>query len=75
MELWEFSWEYFTQMPSRKCVEPVRQQERDRLLATAASKGYIDNYTGIRISRTGKRFQTELQLRLKNFEVNLRLVI
>lgn len=59
LELWEFSWEDFTQMPSRKCVEPVTQQERDRLLAAAASKGYIDNYTGIRISSTGKRFQIE----------------
>ena len=59
LELWEFSWEDFTQMPSRKCVEPVTQQERDRLLAAAASKGYIDNYAGIRISSTGKRFQIE----------------
>lgn len=59
LELWEFSWEDFTQMPSRKCVEPVTQEERDRLLAAAASKGYIDNYTGIRISSTGKRFQIE----------------
>ncbi len=59
LELWEFSWEDFTQMPSRKCVEPVTQEERDRLLAAAATKGYIDNYSGIRISSTGKRFQIE----------------
>ena len=59
LELWEFSWEDFTQMPSRKCVEPVTQEERDRLLAAAATKGYIDNYTGIRISSSGKRFQIQ----------------
>ncbi len=59
LELWEFSWEDFTQMPSRKCVEPVTQEERDRLLAAAATKGYIDNYSGVRISSTGKRFQIE----------------
>ncbi|HCF25996.1 MAG TPA: MEKHLA domain-containing protein [Cyanobacteria bacterium UBA11049] len=59
LELWEFSWEDFTQMPSRKCVEPVKQEERDRLLAAAATKGYIDNYSGVRISSTGKRFQIE----------------
>jgi hypothetical protein len=46
-------------MPSRKCVEPVTQEERDRLLAAAATKGYIDNYSGVRISSTGKRFQIE----------------
>lgn len=59
LELWEFSWEDFTQMPSRKCVEPVTQEERDRLLAAAATKGYIDHYSGVRISSTGKRFQIE----------------
>lgn len=59
LELWEFSWEDFTQMPSRKSAEPVTQEERDRVLAATASKGYIDNYACIRISSTGKRFQIE----------------
>lgn len=59
LELWELSWEQFTQTPSRLTVAPVEQQERDRLLAQARSKGYIDNYKGIRISSTGKQFWIE----------------
>ena len=58
LELWEFSWEDFTQMPSRKCVEPVIQEERDRLLAEAATKGF-SYFSGIRITSTGQRFHIE----------------
>ncbi|HEY9783717.1 MAG TPA: MEKHLA domain-containing protein [Leptolyngbyaceae cyanobacterium] len=58
LELWEFSWEDFTQMPSRKCVEPVIQGERDRLLAKAATKGF-SYFSGIRITSTGQRFHIE----------------
>ena len=58
LELWEFSWEDFTQMPSRKCVEPVTQEERDRLLAEAATKGF-SYFSGIRITSTGQRFHIE----------------
>ncbi len=56
LELWEFSWEEFTRMPSRKSAEEVVQEERDRLLSEAATKGFITNYSGIRTSSTGKRF-------------------
>ena len=58
LELWEFSWEDFTQMPSRKSAEPVTQKERDRLLAEAATKGF-SYFSGIRITSTGQRFQIE----------------
>ncbi|MEH1925615.1 MEKHLA domain-containing protein [Nostoc sp.] len=56
LELWELSWEEFTRMPSRKSAEEVVQEERDRLLSEAATKGFINNYSGIRTSSTGKRF-------------------
>jgi hypothetical protein len=59
LDLWEFDWETFTHLPSRHSVEPVAQEERDRLLAEARANGYISNYKGIRISRTGKRFWIE----------------
>jgi hypothetical protein len=57
--LWELSWEQFTQMPSRLAAEPLRQEERDRLLAETAAKGFVSNFSAIRISSTGKRFQIE----------------
>jgi hypothetical protein len=54
--LWEMDWEQFTQLPSRLSAEAVAVAERQAMLAEAKRKGYISNYNGIRISRTGKRF-------------------
>ena len=56
LELFELSWENFTQLPSRLSAEEVNQAERERLLAEVSEKGYIDHYEGVRISSTGKRF-------------------
>jgi len=56
LELFELSWENFTQLPSRLSAEAVNQAERERLLAEVSEKGYIDHYEGVRISSTGKRF-------------------
>jgi hypothetical protein len=56
LRLFEMNWDDFTSMPSRLSAEPLAQQERDRLLARVGSHGYIDDYSGIRISSTGKRF-------------------
>jgi MEKHLA domain len=58
LQLWELSWEEFTKMPSRQSAEKIVQEERDRLLAEAASKGF-SNYSGVRITSTGKRFQIQ----------------
>ena len=55
LELWEMSWNEFTKMPSRKSAEEMVQQERDRLLAKAATQGF-SYYSGVRITSTGKRF-------------------
>jgi hypothetical protein len=59
LELWELSWDEFTQMPSRKTAEPMVQEERDRLLAETAVKGFVSNFSGVRISSTGQRFKIE----------------
>ncbi len=56
LALWEMSFADFTRMPSRVTAEPVLREERERLLAIAAQKGFIDDYTGVRISSTGRRF-------------------
>lgn len=59
LELFELSWEELTAMPSRFTAEAPNREERARLLAEVASRGYIDSYSGVRISRTGKRFLIE----------------
>ena len=49
-EALRLGWDDFTSMPSRLSAEPLAQEERDRLLARVGSHGYIDDYSGIRIS-------------------------
>lgn len=57
LQQWEISWEEFTQLPSKYSAPEISQEERNSLLQQAAEKGYIDNYKGVRISKTGKLFQ------------------
>ena len=56
LDLWEMDWEQFTHTPSRLTAEPVNREERARMLKQARTHGYISDYRGIRISRSGKRF-------------------
>lgn len=56
MTLFELDWESFTQLPSRKSAEPMNRAERARLLAAVTEHNFIDDYSGLRISSTGKRF-------------------
>ncbi len=57
LQLWDMDADAFIGMPSRLSAEPDEQCARDQLLARAARDGYIDDYHGVRISRTGKRFR------------------
>jgi hypothetical protein len=58
-DLFELSWPEFIGMPSRFSAEPVNREERERLLNQVSSQGYIDNYAGVRIAKSGKRFLIE----------------
>jgi hypothetical protein len=58
LSLFEMNWSEFTSLPSSESAEPVNQTERDRLLSDVKKQGYIDNYQGIRITASGKRFKT-----------------
>ncbi|MCM3629816.1 MEKHLA domain-containing protein [Paenibacillus glycanilyticus] len=55
-KLWEMDWATFTDTPSRLTAEPMERGERDRFLRIVDEQGFVDNYTGIRISSTGIRF-------------------
>ena len=59
LSLWEMNWEQLTKTPSRLTAEPVNRDERARMLEQAQTQGYITDYRGIRISRSGKRFLVE----------------
>jgi MEKHLA domain len=62
LSLWEMSWEEFTKTPSRLTAEPMNREERAGLLARVAREGFFDDYRGVRISKTGRRFQVEKAL-------------
>lgn len=59
LDLWEMDWDRFTRLPSRQSAEaePDIQGDRSRLLAAALAKGWVGDYSGIRISATGRRFR------------------
>ena len=56
LDLFEFSWSEFIGMPSRFSAEPMQREERELLLAKVAAFGFIDDYSGVRIAKSGKRF-------------------
>jgi len=59
LDLWELTWEEFTKMPSRLTAEPVNREDRDRLLEQVRQNGFIDTYSGVRITGSGRRFLIE----------------
>ena len=56
LTLWEMTWPELAATPSRLTAEPVHQTERARMLTRVATHGFLTDYQGIRISRTGRRF-------------------
>ena len=56
-ELFEMSWDEFTSTPSRFTAEAPNREERAKLLAEVTANGFIDNYSGVKISSTGNRFR------------------
>lgn len=59
LDLFELSWAELVRMPSRLTAEAPDRDERARLLAQVGAKGFIDDYSGVRISRDGQRFRIE----------------
>jgi hypothetical protein len=57
LSLWEMSWEELTRTPSRFTAEAPNREERARLLAEVTQRGFIDDYSGVRISKSGRRFR------------------
>jgi hypothetical protein len=55
--LFELSWDELVALPSRLSAEPLDRAERQRLLDAVAARGFIDDYAGVRVSRSGRRFR------------------
>jgi MEKHLA domain len=57
LNLWELDWVDFINTRSKATAEPANQAIRQQMLAQAKSQGFIQNYQGVRISSSGKRFK------------------
>jgi hypothetical protein len=59
LELFEVTADQLLCMPSRLSAETGDRAERARLLAQVSRRGFIEDYAGVRISATGRRFRIE----------------
>jgi hypothetical protein len=59
LDLWEMELEALLKTPSRMTAEPVHRDERALLLERTSRDGFVDDYKGIRIASTGRRFLIE----------------
>lgn len=59
LSLFEMTADQFSCLPSRLSAEPMHRDERAAFLDGVARRGFIDDYAGIRISATGRRFRIE----------------
>ena len=57
LALWEMPWVELTRTPSRLTAEAPNRAERAKLLEAVTRFGFFDDYSGIRISKTGRRFK------------------
>jgi hypothetical protein len=59
LALWEMSWAELTRTPSRLTAEAPNREERARLLDAVTRRGFMDDYSGVRISKSGRRFRIQ----------------
>lgn len=59
LRLFGLNWGELITMPSRLTAQAPEQAERERLLSRVSDQGYIDDYRGIRVTGTGRRFLIE----------------
>jgi len=57
--LFEYPWDEFVTLPSRLSAEAPDRAERQRLLDEVARNGFVADYAGIRIAKSGRRFRIE----------------
>jgi PAS domain-containing protein len=55
----EYAWDEFVTLPSRLSAEAPDRTERQRLLDEVARNGFVADYSGIRVAKSGRRFRIE----------------
>jgi hypothetical protein len=51
-----YDWAEFLRLPSRLSAQAPERGERERLLAQVRARGFIENYAGIRVAKSGSTF-------------------
>jgi hypothetical protein len=59
LALFELDFADFTRLPSHLSAEPLQRAERARLLERVNREGFVDDYAGVRIAASGRRFRIE----------------
>jgi len=57
LSLWELQPSALIATPSRLTAEAELREAREHVLAETARKGFVTGYTGVRVSRSGRRFR------------------
>jgi PAS domain S-box-containing protein len=57
--LFGYSWDELTALPSRLSAEAPQREERQRFLEEVQRNGFVSGYSGIRITKDGRRFRIE----------------
>jgi PAS domain-containing protein len=52
-----YDWDEFVTLPSRLSAEPDLREERQAALDSVARNGFVADYSGIRIAKSGRRFR------------------
>lgn len=56
MALWKATWSQLTSMPSKYTAEDMERRAREAFLKEVLDKGFVQNYSGIRIALDKTRF-------------------
>jgi hypothetical protein len=57
LQLFELNWQQLITLPSRTSAEASNQAAREKLMAAVTAQGFMTDYSGVRVSSTGKRFE------------------
>jgi MEKHLA domain len=57
LELWEISWAELTQMHSRETAKSSDRASRSAVMEQVAAQNYVREYSGVRVSKTGREFR------------------
>jgi MEKHLA domain len=59
LQLFEMDFDEFTRLPSRLSAEAPAREERARLLQQVAQHGFVEDYGGVRVAKSGRHFMIE----------------